>query len=143
MLSELHLDQPRQMRALEQLLEALEGMLPSIVVCAGRFISDQNRDKESFESIRGHFEHLGNLIRDKNLTYLRDHTEWIFIPALDDPGQLHLMPQMPLPSHILSGFIGNHQGKIKKVTLGTNPLRISFNGKEVVIARYNFLQKLK
>ena len=39
-LSEIHLDKPRQMLALEQLLEALEGMLPSIIVCAGRFISD-------------------------------------------------------------------------------------------------------
>lgn len=131
------------MRALEQLFEALEGMLPSIIVCAGRFISDQGRDNESFEQSRAHFESLGNIIRDKNLDYLRDHTEWIFIPALDDPGQTHLMPQMPLSNHLLSGFIGAHQGRIKRVTLGTNPLRICFNGKEVVIARYNFMQKLK
>ena len=118
-------------------------MLPSIVVCAGKFISEQSRDSQSFEQIRGYFEQFGNIIRDKNFEYLRDHTEWIFIPALDDPGQIDVMPQVPLADHFLSGFIGNHQGKIKKVTLGTNPLRLSFNGKEIVISRYNLFQKLK
>lgn len=112
-------------------------MLPSIIVCMGRFVSDQNREKESFESIRGYFEQLGNIVRDKGCDYLRDHTEWIFIPSLEDPGQMHLMPQVPLAEHLLSGFIGNHQGKIKKVSLGTNPLRLCFNGKEIVISRFN------
>ena len=55
-------------------------------------MSDQNRDKESFESIRGYFEQLGNIVRDKGCDYLRDHTEWIFVPSPEDPGQMHLMP---------------------------------------------------
>lgn len=50
---------------------------------------------------------------------------------------------MPLGEHLLSSFIGSHQGKIQKVTLGTNPLRLNFNGKEIVISRYNLFQKLK
>ena len=125
------------MRALEQLLEVLDGMMPSIIVCAGRFISEQNRDRESFEQIRGYFEQFGNIVRERSFEYLRDHTEWIFIPALEDPGQVHVMPQVPLAENLLTGFIGNYQGRIKKVTLGTNPLRISFNGKEVVISRFN------
>ena len=29
------------------------------------------------------------------------------------------------------------------MTLGSNPLRLSFNGKEIVISRYNLFQKLK
>lgn len=50
---------------------------------------------------------------------------------------------MPLAEHLISGFIGTHQGRIKKVTLGTNPLRIAFNGKEIVISRFNLFQKFK
>ena len=91
-ISEIHLDNPRQMRALEQLLENLEGMLPSIIVLAGSFISEQKRCSTSCEEMRGHFEQLGNIIRDKGYDYLRDHTEWIFVPSMDDVGQLNMMP---------------------------------------------------
>mmetsp|Transcript_7308 Transcript_7308/g.10309 ORF Transcript_7308/g.10309 Transcript_7308/m.10309 type:complete len:118 (-) Transcript_7308:602-955(-) len=117
------------MRVLEQLLKTLEGMLPSIIICTGRFISEQSRYRVTHEQAREYFEQLGNIIRDRAFDYLRDHTEWIFVPALDDPGQMNLVPQMPLNESLMSGFTGNHQGKIKKVTLGTNPLRLSFNGK--------------
>ena len=65
------------------------------------------------------------------------------MPALDDPGQINLIPQLPLNQNLLSGFTGTLQGKIKKVTLGTNPLRVSFNGKELVLSRFNLFQKLK
>ena len=142
-LSEVHLDCPRQMRALEQLFETLEGMLPSIIVVAGRFISEQNRYRVSHEQARDYFEQLGNIIRERSFDYLRDHTEWVFVPALDDPGQINLIPQLPLNQTLVTGFIGTLQGKIKKVTLGTNPLRVSFNGKEVVLSRFNLFQKLK
>ena len=92
MLSEVHLDNPRQMRALEQLFETLEGMLPSIIVIAGRFISEQNRYRVSNDQARDYFEQLGNIVRDRSFEYLRDHTEWVFVPALDDPGQINLIP---------------------------------------------------
>lgn len=92
MLSELHLDNVRQMRALEQLFESLEGMLPSVIVCTGRFISELNRFHASNEQVKDYFEQLGNIIRDKSFDYLRDHTQWIFVPGLDDPGQINLVP---------------------------------------------------
>ena len=92
MLSEVHLDNPRQMRALEQLFETLEGMLPSIIVIAGRFISEQNRYRVSNDQARDYFEQLGNIVRERSFEYLREHTEWIFVPALDDPGQINLIP---------------------------------------------------
>lgn len=56
MLSELHLDNVRQMRALEQLFESLEGMLPSVIVCTGRFISELNRFHASNEQVKDYFE---------------------------------------------------------------------------------------
>ena len=74
MLSEIHLDSVRQMRALEQLFESLEGMLPSVIVLAGRFISEQNRFQVSNDQARDYFEQLGNIIREKSFDYLRDHT---------------------------------------------------------------------
>ena len=47
-------------------------------------------------------------MRDKSFDYLRDHTRWIFVPSLDDPGQLNLLPQLALNESLLSGFAGTH-----------------------------------
>ena len=86
-------------------------------------------------------------MRDKELANLRDFTEWIFIPAIDDPGQIRAMPSAPMSDYLLEGFSGKHlsstNAKIKKVTVGCNPLRISFMGQEIVIARFNFMKKLQ
>ena len=84
-------------------------------------------------------------MREKELANLRDFTEWIFIPAIDDPGMIRAMPSVSMSEYLLEGFMGKHlsstTAKIKKVTLGCNPLRISFMGQEIVIARYNFMMK--
>lgn len=86
-------------------------------------------------------------MREKELVNLRDFSEWIFIPAIDDPGQIRAMPSAPMSEYLLEGFMGKHlsstAAKIKKVTLGCNPLRISFMGQEIVIARFNFLKKIQ
>ena len=83
-------------------------MLPSIIIMAGCFVSEQARHTQSFGQIRGYFEQLGNIVREKELEYLRDHTEWIFVPSINDPGQMDLMPQVPLADHLLAGFTGTH-----------------------------------
>jgi hypothetical protein len=46
---------------------------------------------------------------------------------------------MPLPSALFQAGLKG----IKKIKLATNPCRISFFGKEIVVCRYNFLRKLK
>ena len=143
----LELDEPRQLKALEKLLDGLEMMRPKMIVCVGRFFSEQNNEIESFEKFKGYLEKFGGIVREKELANLRDFTEWIFIPAIDDPGQIRAMPSAPMSEYLLEGFMGKHlsstSAKIKKVTLGCNPLRISFMGKEIVIARFNFLKKIQ
>ena len=93
------------------------------------------------------FEDFGNIIRDNNFVNLRDNTEWIFIPSMQDPGQLQVLPQDTLADMFVDAFRGANlnalQSKIKKVTLGTNPMRISFHGKQIVFCRYDFMTKLK
>lgn len=55
------------------------------------------------------------------------------------------MPMFPLSESLLNGFRGKNlprlDQKIKNVRVGTNPLRISFMGKEITICRFNFLEK--
>ena len=55
------------------------------------------------------------------------------------------MPCLPLADFFFTGGKGGTSTNrvLRNVTLATNPLRISFYGKEVVISRYNYFKKLK
>ena len=83
-------------------------MRPKIIVFVGRFFSEQNSESESYEKFRGYLEKLGGIVRDKELANLRDFSEWIFIPSIDDPGQLKAMPNSPMSEYLLEGFMGKH-----------------------------------
>jgi hypothetical protein len=48
------------------------------------------------------------------------------------------MPNMPLVEYFSSSFDG-----IKDVTFASNPCRISFYDKQIVICRYNYLKRIK
>lgn len=69
------------------------------------------------------------------------------MPSLEDPGQTKLMPCLPLADFFFSGAksgnLNANSRVLKNVTLATNPFRISFYGKEIVVARYNYFKKLK
>jgi hypothetical protein len=48
-----------------------------------------------------------------------------------------------LSDFFIQTFKGNGPQRIKNITLGSNPMRISYYGKEIVISRYNYFKKLK
>ena len=81
-------------------------------------------------------------MRDLNCVNLRDHTEWVFVPSIEDAGQMKTMPTIPFAESLFSN-LKTGPARIKKLTLANNPCRISFLGKEIVICRYNFTVKLK
>eukprot|EP00347_Sterkiella_histriomuscorum_P020272 403338437 len=142
-LSQLELDSVNTQKNLPQLLEGLESMKADIIVLVGNFISQKLSEKLSYDQFKTYFESIGQVVRENNLTFLRDSTQWIFIPSVDDPGQPKLMPCLQFQEYFLTGFKGNGPQRIKNVILGTNPMRISYYGKEIVISRYNFFKKLK
>ena len=139
----MELDSNRSVKLLEQLLVGLEAMRPKMIVVAGRYFSDVVNETAPYDKFKDYFEAVGNIVRDENLLCLRDHTQWVFIPSIADPGQMKLFPMSPIAEHLISGFKGATVGRIKKVTLANNPARISFRGKEMVICRYNYLKKIK
>ena len=65
------------------------------------------------------------------------------MPSTSDPGVCQIMPSFKLSDYFLQGFKGNGPNRVKKVMLATNPMRISFRGKELVFARYNYFKKIK
>ena len=91
-INQMELDKPSQLKALERLLQGLETMLPRMIICIGRFFSDAVNETESYSSFQGYFEALGAIVKDNKLVHLRDTTEWVFVPNMEDPGQMKLMP---------------------------------------------------
>jgi DNA polymerase alpha/epsilon subunit B len=128
---------------LNALLKGIEAMKPLVVVMTGRFISNENNETESNEHLRQYFEEVGRVVRDNKLEFLRDHTLWLLVPSLEDPGIFKLMPNTKLSESLISSMKGTGPMRIKNLRLATNPCRISFMGKEVVLSRYNFFRKLK
>jgi hypothetical protein len=53
------------------------------------------------------------------------------------------MPSFKLSEHLIEGFKGKGPNRIKKIMLASNPMRMSFRGKEMVFCRYNYFKKIK
>jgi len=85
-------------------------------------------------------ELIANIVVEKKLDGLRENTAWVFVPALEDPGQIRMFPVMPYAEYLISPFTA---AKFKNVRTVPNPTRISFLGKEIVICRFNYLKKMK
>lgn len=51
------------------------------------------------------------------------------------------MPSFKMSDYLISGIKGH--GKIQNITMGTNPMRLSFRGKEIVFSRYDYFKRVK
>jgi DNA polymerase alpha/epsilon subunit B len=119
-------------------------MRPEIIVLVGDFISQRNSEKLPYDSFKSYFDTIQQIVKDNEYKCLRDQTHWIFVPSLEDPGQTKLMPCLPLSDYLFSGARGTATSKVlKNFNLASNPLRISYYGKEIVISRFNFYKKMK
>lgn len=97
-----------------------------------------------YEGFKSYFDTISQIVKDSDYKCLRDQTQWIFVPSVDDPGQTKLMPCLPLSDFFFTGSRGTAASRVlKNVTLASNPFRMSYYGKEIVISRYNYFKKLK
>lgn len=102
-ISQIELDLATTQKALPQLLTGLEEMRPHIIVVMGDFVSQRIADKTPYEGFRQYFESISQIAKDNSLTCLKEQTEWIFVPSVDDPGMTKMMPCMPLAEYFLTG----------------------------------------
>jgi len=85
-LSIIELDQPRQVERMRRLLEGLEAMCPEMIVICGRLFTEHANETESTDKFKSYVDAISQIIRDMNCIYLRDHTEWVFVPSIEDAG---------------------------------------------------------
>ena len=67
----------------------------------GSFISERNSEKLNFNQFKQYFEMIGTIIRENDFVTLRDHTQWILVPSMYDPGQTKLLPSLKLSESLI------------------------------------------
>ena len=128
--SQLQIDQAKQLGGMKGLLDGLNQMRPEVIVLMGDYMSQESTSSQlPFDQMKLYFDQLGNIIRDQNLECLRDLTQWIIMPSVADIGVVKVMPTFKISEYMIQGFKGNGPGRIKNILLATNPMRMSFRGK--------------
>jgi hypothetical protein len=73
-ISQPEIDQMNNVGYMKTLLMGLEDMRPEIIVIMGSFVSQENTESQSLEAFKMYFESIGSIVRDNDLTCIRDLT---------------------------------------------------------------------
>eukprot|EP01117_Protostelium_nocturnum_P005666 TRINITY_DN2046_c0_g1_i1.p1 TRINITY_DN2046_c0_g1~~TRINITY_DN2046_c0_g1_i1.p1 ORF type:complete len:464 (-),score=143.34 TRINITY_DN2046_c0_g1_i1:39-1430(-) len=138
-LSEIHLDSPQVLQLLFTLLSIPDDEEPySAVVLMGNFTSNHKGFAENIQDLQLGLEKLGELIA--SIPRL-SKTHFIIIPGPNDPGGSvsNVWPLPPLPK----AFTKNLRAKVPNLHLASNPCRMRFYGKDILIYREDLSGKLR
>ena len=134
-MSNLCLDEPNTLETVEKVFESYEQFnnIWTFILC-GEFISQEKVDSIDFEEIKFFFDELAKICKK----YPRIKNEWkiIMIPGQNDPCSDQVLPNPPLLEYFRNQFPPN-------TIFASNPCRISFFGKQIIVSRYNYLKKIK
>eukprot|EP00559_Dactyliosolen_fragilissimus_P002415 CAMPEP_0184863990 /NCGR_PEP_ID=MMETSP0580-20130426/13271_1 /TAXON_ID=1118495 /ORGANISM="Dactyliosolen fragilissimus" /LENGTH=576 /DNA_ID=CAMNT_0027362609 /DNA_START=22 /DNA_END=1752 /DNA_ORIENTATION=+ len=139
MLSDVHLDKPSTLSKLEKLFAGFETLDPlPVFVLMGNFTSQALlTSKEGPKQIMGYFEDLGNLI--SKFPRITNEGRIIFIPGPNDPGLGGVLPRPPIPNY----FTGALRSKVSHAIFTSNPCRVRFFSKEIVLYRQDMVFKFR
>lgn len=137
-LSDVHLDSARVLQRLHTLLSGLELSRPAMFVLCGNFTSrPYGAGSGDSAQYRRLFDALGKLLA--GFPELAENAHFVLVPGPTDPGVSSAMPRHPL----LPLFTDGVRARVKRLTVTTNPCRILFYSREVVIFREDLLQKMR
>jgi DNA polymerase epsilon subunit 2 len=131
-LSNVHLDKPNVMEKLKTLFMGFQDANP-LYILMGNFMSSGSNTKE----LMGYFEDLTNLIGE--IDGLAQEGRFIFVPGPNDPGIADILPRPPLPKYCTTSL----RQKLANATFASNPCRIRYFSKEIVIYRNNVTSQLQ
>jgi len=139
-LSDVHLDNLHVMEKLEHLFQGFQNVDPlPVFIFFGNFTSKPfSVTPDSMKQYIGCFEDLSTLI----LKYpnIANNARFILIPGPSDPGSSGcIFPRAPIPEI----FTQSIRSKIPHVLFGTNPCRIRYFSKEILLFRNDLVMALK
>ncbi|XP_046460207.1 DNA polymerase epsilon subunit 2-like [Daphnia pulex] len=134
-LSDVWLDQTRVMEKLRILFAGYCEDPPICFVLMGNFLSGTTCNTSSGH-LRQLFKSLAEMI--KEFPNLVEQTRFIFVPGPSDSGFCNILPRPPLAEVIRAEFVQ----RIPSGIFTTNPCRIQYGTKEIVVLREDILTKM-
>lgn len=134
-LSDVWLDHPETFENLEKLFHKMEEFMPPIAfVFMGNFMSESH-GSEMMMVLKKLFKRLAELILKYHM--LVSSSQFVFVPGLLDPCTQHLIPRLSLPKYVTE----NVQTLLPNAIFATNPCRIQYCTKEIVVFRADIMAK--
>ncbi|XP_076234942.1 DNA polymerase epsilon subunit 2 [Calliopsis andreniformis] len=134
-LSEMWLDDVIVLRKFKTMLEGYSEYPPIAFVLCGHFLSFP-ANITSVQKLKEGLKDLADIIMQ--YPEIKESSKFIFVPAPDDVGSPKILPRSPLPKHLTEEFRKNIPGAI----FATNPCRIQYCTKEIVVLREDILTKM-
>jgi len=142
-LSDVHLDNPQVMAKLEKLFDGyttqhsanVSSRLP-IFVFMGNFTSKPFTANDGVQQVTSVFDDLADLI--SKFRVLAEEAKFIFLPGPNDLPMGNVLPRGPIPRI----FTGSLRSKVRHLAFASNPCRIRFFTKEIVLFRQSTVNKL-
>lgn len=132
-LSDCWLDDPKVMAKLRVLFEGYDNNPPVAIILMGPFLKESSKN---YPVLRTHFQELADMV--SKCSYIKEHTELVIIPDVDDFGMANILPRPPIPESIA----GVLKKRLPRVTLATNPCRLQYCTQQIVVMRMNLVTKM-
>ncbi|XP_046601279.1 DNA polymerase epsilon subunit 2 [Neodiprion virginianus] len=134
-ISELWVDDQIVLEKLKLMLEEFSNFPPVAFVICGNFLSFPPNVTSS-QKLKEGFKRLADIIA--GYPEIVQNSKFVLIPGPHDPGAPRIFPRAPIPGYVVEDFIK----AIPKTVLATNPCRIQYCTKEIVVFREDILTKL-
>lgn len=134
-LSDVWLDKPDVIEKLGKLFAGYSALPPTAFVLMGNFLSSPYGSDQA-KVLKEHFKALGEMIEE--FPELVEHSKFIFVPGPSDPGFTNIFPRPAIPKFISEDLIK----KVPSSEFVTNPCRIQYCTREIVIFREDIVTKM-
>lgn len=134
-LADLFLDEPRVMERLGTLFSGYSEAPPTAFVFMGDFSSTPYGPLTN-QKLKEDFKSLADLILQ--FPALVKNSQFLFVPGPQDPGPGNVLPRPPVPSVLTSDLTS----RIPTARFCSNPVRIQFCTREIVVFRDDILGKM-
>ncbi|KYN01086.1 Geranylgeranyl transferase type-2 subunit beta [Cyphomyrmex costatus] len=134
-IAELWLDAPHVLQKFKTILEGYMDYPPIAFVLCGHFLSFPTNVTSAKALVTG-FKNLADIITQ--YTSIKESSKFVFVPGPHDLGSPKILPKPPLPKCIIEEVTK----MIPNAIFTTNPCRIQYCTKEIVVLREDMLTKM-
>ncbi|XP_037034070.1 DNA polymerase epsilon subunit 2 [Bradysia coprophila] len=129
--SDCWLDNGEVMEKLNMLFSGYNSCPPSAIVLMGSFI----KSSENPFTLKAKLAELADVIEP--YMGIKQDTDIVFVPSLDDPATANILPRPPLPNCLWKDF----QKKVPRAIFATNPCRLQYCTQQIVVCRADLVTK--